>query len=259
MSEDRTRDSVPFAARHGLVRPLQGRYVAGVCAALAKATRTDPVLWRVGLAVLICFGGVGALIYLLTWLLTPEEGDTASPAEAMIGRGQSNTSPVLTGALGLIVAGLLIFVLSRPQYLVLGGAVVLAIALLINKVSNEPPPTGPPPGDPPAGGPTPPPTDAPPADAPPAGPVPADGLAATPTDRPPADAVPAATGGGDTVTEPVRAAAAEPAGASATDPANATEPAGATEPGTTLTEPWQQPTRPIPPASPLPSLQPPPF
>lgn len=34
MAEDPPRTTPPFAARYGLVRPLQGRYVAGVCAAL---------------------------------------------------------------------------------------------------------------------------------------------------------------------------------------------------------------------------------
>jgi phage shock protein PspC (stress-responsive transcriptional regulator) len=140
MSEERIGDAVPFAARHGVVRPLQGRYVAGVCTALARATRTDPVLWRVALAVLVCFAGVGALIYLLVWLLSPEEGDTASPVEGLLGRGHSSTSPVITVVLGLIGAGLLIFILPRPLYVVLGGMVVLALLLLINKTRTGPTP-----------------------------------------------------------------------------------------------------------------------
>jgi phage shock protein PspC (stress-responsive transcriptional regulator) len=163
MTEDRTtQDSVPFAARHGVVRPLQGRYIAGVCAALGRATRTDPVLWRVVLAVLVCFGGVGALIYLLVWLLSPEEGDTASPAEGLLGRGRSNTSPVLTVVLGVIAAGVLIFVLSRPQYLVLGGAAALAVVLLINKVRTDPAQAGTSAGTSAAAAPPSPPQDAPP-------------------------------------------------------------------------------------------------
>src|SRR5690606_40663132 len=84
-----------LAARYGLVRPLQGRYVAGVCAAVGRATGTDPVLWRVVLAVLVCFGGVGLLIYLLLWLGLPEEGDTATPIESLFGQGRSATSSVL--------------------------------------------------------------------------------------------------------------------------------------------------------------------
>jgi hypothetical protein len=41
------------------------------------------VLWRVVLAVLVIFGGIGALIYLIAWLLLLADGDTASPIEAL--------------------------------------------------------------------------------------------------------------------------------------------------------------------------------
>jgi len=191
MTSGQTSDTLPLAARFGLVRPLQGRYVAGVGAALGRATRTDPVLWRVVLAVLVCFGGVGALLYLLAWLLTPEEGDDASPAESLLGRGHSSTSPVITVVLGLVATALLVFVLPRALYVVLGGAVVLAALILIKRppvpttppVAPPPPPGTPPPGYwPPAGTPAgswaqatataphPPPTPSPPVtDAPPAG------------------------------------------------------------------------------------------
>src|SRR5439155_6027728 len=47
-----------WASRYGLVRPTRGRVLAGVCAAIARATNTDPVLWRVLFAVLTLAGGV---------------------------------------------------------------------------------------------------------------------------------------------------------------------------------------------------------
>ncbi len=81
-----------FLARYGLVRPVEGRYFAGVCASIGRATNTDPVLWRVLFAVLTLFGGVGLLAYLIGWLLIPADGDTASPIEAVLGRGVSRTS-----------------------------------------------------------------------------------------------------------------------------------------------------------------------
>jgi len=113
-----------------------------VGAALGRATRTDPVLWRVVLAVLVCFAGLGVLIYLLVWLLTPEEGDTGSPLESLLGRGQSSTSPVLTGVLGIVVVGLLAVILPRPFYLMLGGALVVVLVLLINRAQTQPAATG---------------------------------------------------------------------------------------------------------------------
>src|SRR5690242_12292851 len=95
------------ATRFGLVRPVQGRVFAGVCAAFARATNTDPVLWRVLLAVFTLFGGVGLLAYVLGWLLIPAEGDTGSPAEALVGRGHSNTSPFVVIVIGVIAVGAL--------------------------------------------------------------------------------------------------------------------------------------------------------
>jgi phage shock protein PspC (stress-responsive transcriptional regulator) len=134
MAEEHSRTTGPLASRYGLVRPLQSRYVAGVCAALGRATHTDPVLWRVVLAVLVCFGGIGALAYIGLWLLTPEEGDSVSPVESVLGRGESTTSPVLTAVLGVVAVVLLLFILPRPLYLVLlGAAAVLVVLLLSNR------------------------------------------------------------------------------------------------------------------------------
>ena len=139
MSGDSERDPhrsglSAFTTRFGLVRPVQGRYVAGVCAAVGRATGTDPVLWRVLLAVLACFGGVGLLIYLVLWLLVPEEGDTAAPVEALFGQGRSGTSPLvatLLMALGVII---LIFIAPRALNLVLlGAAVTLGVMLLLQQ------------------------------------------------------------------------------------------------------------------------------
>ena len=135
MSEQPPRAGASLASRYGLVRPMQGRFVAGVCAGLGRATRTDPVLWRVVLAVLVCFAGIGAVIYLALWVLTPEEGDTASPVEALFGRGQSHTSPALAVLLSVVAALLLLVILPRPLYLVLLGAVLaLAVLLLTNRI-----------------------------------------------------------------------------------------------------------------------------
>jgi phage shock protein PspC (stress-responsive transcriptional regulator) len=149
--------SAPFASRYGLVRPLQGRYVAGVCAGLGRATRTDPVLWRVVLAVLVCFAGIGVVVYLALWLLTPEEGDTASPVEALLGRGHSNTSTALAVVLSVVAVLLLVFILPRPLYLVLlGAALVLTVLLLTIRTGTAAPPGPAPPAAGPPGAPPPP-------------------------------------------------------------------------------------------------------
>jgi len=152
----------PSFSREQLVRPRQGRYVAGVCAALARATNTDPVLWRVLVAVLGVLSGVGILLYLIGWLIIPAEGDSASPIEGLLGKGRSGMTPlavVLLGAAAVISFGFIVHDGMRAS--LLAAAVVVGAVLLIkrNGGSSAAPPdpgqaaTFPPPADqvPPAG------------------------------------------------------------------------------------------------------------
>ena len=127
-----------FTLRYGLIRPRQGRYLAGVCAGIGRATNTDPVLWRVLLAVLGFFGGIGILIYIAAWLIIPGEGDTASPVESMLGRGRSSMSPVTVIVLGILVAVSFGFIVTDGFRAVLLGAVVLiGGALLLSRDMNR--------------------------------------------------------------------------------------------------------------------------
>jgi phage shock protein PspC (stress-responsive transcriptional regulator) len=57
-----------------------------VCAGLADYLGVDPNLVRIVVAVLVIFGGFGALVYLLAWALVPEEGEPASIAEKLINK-----------------------------------------------------------------------------------------------------------------------------------------------------------------------------
>lgn len=57
-----------------LVRPLEGRKLAGVAAAFANYFEIDVTLIRVVLALMLIPGGVpGLLIYILCWILIPSE------------------------------------------------------------------------------------------------------------------------------------------------------------------------------------------
>jgi phage shock protein PspC (stress-responsive transcriptional regulator) len=69
-----------------LERKLEGRWLAGVCAGLADYLGVDANLIRVIVAVLVLFGGFGALAYVLAWALVPEEGESASIAEKLINK-----------------------------------------------------------------------------------------------------------------------------------------------------------------------------
>ncbi|MFD1325666.1 PspC domain-containing protein, partial [Micromonospora sonneratiae] len=123
-----------FTSRYGFVRPKDGRYLAGVCAAIGRATNTDPILWRVLLAVLGFFGGIGILIYVAAWLIIPGEGDTASPVESMLGRGRSSMSPTTVLVLAITVAVIFGFIVTDGfRAILLGAAILIGGALLLNR------------------------------------------------------------------------------------------------------------------------------
>lgn len=132
----------PFGfSRSNLVRPQHGRYVAGVCAAIGRATNTDPTLWRVIFAVLTLAGGVSIVAYLLGWLLLPAEGDTGSPLEALLGRGRSTTSAPVAIVIGVGAVLAFLLVMSRNVgAAAVGLAVVIGVvALLVRGQGNLPP------------------------------------------------------------------------------------------------------------------------
>jgi phage shock protein C len=69
-----------------LLRPREGRMVAGVCAGLAAYFGVDVNLVRLAFGVFTVFYGLGALIYVLAWLVLPEEGEGGSILESFVGR-----------------------------------------------------------------------------------------------------------------------------------------------------------------------------
>jgi phage shock protein C len=69
-----------------LIRPREGRMVAGVCAGIADYFGLDPNIVRIGFAALTIFGGLGALVYVVAWAVVPEEGEKASIAEKYINK-----------------------------------------------------------------------------------------------------------------------------------------------------------------------------
>lgn len=47
--------------------------IAGVCGGLGQYLHIDPVLIRVGFILLLIMGSLGFWLYILLWLLAPEE------------------------------------------------------------------------------------------------------------------------------------------------------------------------------------------
>ncbi len=111
-----------------LVRDPDDKVVAGVCAGLGRYTATDPVLWRVAIAVLALLGGAGLALYALGWLLVPRADQPQSIAERTLRRPDSSITVVgvvLAVIVGVVLLGLLdgagvgaIVVLGLLAYLV---------------------------------------------------------------------------------------------------------------------------------------------
>ena len=73
-----------------LYRAREGRVVAGVCAGLATYFGVDPTLVRLAFALVTIFGGVGVLLYLIAWIVIPEEGgEGTSLAENVVNKRRS--------------------------------------------------------------------------------------------------------------------------------------------------------------------------
>jgi phage shock protein C len=61
---------------NGLVRPQEGRVIAGVCAGIAQRFGWDTTVVRVLFVASMLLPGPQVLIYLALWVLMPEEHTT---------------------------------------------------------------------------------------------------------------------------------------------------------------------------------------
>ena len=89
-------------AVQALRRSVYDRKVAGVCGGLARSFGVDPLVLRIAVVVLTVFGGAGALLYGLAWLLLPADGQDESLGErAVHGRGDASLLlPILVVVMG---------------------------------------------------------------------------------------------------------------------------------------------------------------
>lgn len=62
-----------LAALNALRRLRSDRWIAGVCGGIARATGVESWVWRLLFAVMLMFGGVGLVLYLLLWIFVPSE------------------------------------------------------------------------------------------------------------------------------------------------------------------------------------------
>jgi phage shock protein PspC (stress-responsive transcriptional regulator)/signal transduction histidine kinase len=108
----------------GLVRRPDEHVVAGVCAGVARWLGVDPIVVRLAAVILALANGVGAVAYVVAWIVLPEGADdvrgtasatgpvagapTPEPAGRASGTGRRNAELAL--AVGCITVGLLVLV-----------------------------------------------------------------------------------------------------------------------------------------------------
>ena len=67
----------PFKGKR-LVRSKKDRYLAGVCGGLGEYFDIDPLVFRLLFIILTIFAGSGIIIYIIFWILMPEENENRS-------------------------------------------------------------------------------------------------------------------------------------------------------------------------------------
>ncbi len=72
-----------------LYRSREGRLVAGVCAGLGDYFGIDATIVRLIFVAFTVFAGMGVLLYVVAWLIIPEQGESASIAEGLFKKNKS--------------------------------------------------------------------------------------------------------------------------------------------------------------------------
>lgn len=67
------RGAEPFQPTRKLVRPREGRVLAGVCRALGNYFEVDVIIIRLVWVLVLLLGGTGLLAYIIAWIVIPSE------------------------------------------------------------------------------------------------------------------------------------------------------------------------------------------
>jgi len=67
------RAGAPANALHQLRRSLGDRWLGGVCGGIAQITGMPAWVWRLVFTFGVVFAGSGLVLYILLWILVPEE------------------------------------------------------------------------------------------------------------------------------------------------------------------------------------------
>jgi phage shock protein PspC (stress-responsive transcriptional regulator) len=124
-SNTTTETPEPQAVVRELVRPREGRMIAGVAQGLANRYEIPVVLIRVVLALLTVGGGLGLALYAAGWLLIRSEEESTTPAERFFSNASTTRSWV---GIGVVFIAVLILL---DNFTFLSGGIVWAVGLLV--------------------------------------------------------------------------------------------------------------------------------
>ena len=115
-----------------LRRGTDDRAIAGVCSGLGRYLGIDPVLLRIAFVVLAIAGGGGIVLYVVGWILIPEE----RPGEVLGSTPPSSaeTLRLVAGGALIVIGVLLLLDLSIPKigtYLWPLALITIGVAVII--------------------------------------------------------------------------------------------------------------------------------
>jgi len=115
-----------------LYRFVEDRKIAGVCAGLGDYFDLDPVFFRLFFLVSLLFGGLGALAYLILWIMVPEKTGAQGEPRPLKRLHLSNSDRKIGGVCGGLGERFEIDpVLFRVAFILLALACGLGIVLYI--------------------------------------------------------------------------------------------------------------------------------
>jgi phage shock protein PspC (stress-responsive transcriptional regulator) len=78
------RPAPPIDALNALRRSNRDRWLGGVCGGIAQVTDVPSWVWRLLFVFGLVFAGTGLVLYILLWILVPQEPSyLASPTDSM--------------------------------------------------------------------------------------------------------------------------------------------------------------------------------
>lgn len=115
LPEEPTPEPPTAASPRVLRRSREDRVLGGVCGGLGRYIGLDPVLLRLAFVVLLFAGGAGILVYILAWIVIPEEhpGDELGEAPVHTTGGAGSAFGFLLVAVG----GVLLVHAAAPGWL----------------------------------------------------------------------------------------------------------------------------------------------